>query len=80
MFFPALSVTEPNVVSRPLVEPEIIRTINLMTPRGRPHSPAVGAFVREARRFEWPDIVPPETLAQWDVTRREQRTIAAGAN
>ncbi len=76
-FFPALSVTEHGVISRPLVEPEIIRTINLVTPRGRPHSPAIGAFVQEARRFDWPDIVPPETLARWEVTRQEQRTIAA---
>jgi LysR family transcriptional regulator, hydrogen peroxide-inducible genes activator len=36
-----------------MVEPEIERSINLVTVRGRPHSPAVGAFVREAATFKW---------------------------
>ena len=79
-FFPALSVTEQGIVSRPLVDPEIIRTINLVTPRGRPHSPAVGAFVREARRYNWPDIVPEESLVQWQVTRKNQPTAAERMN
>ena len=39
---------------RPLVEPSFSRTIYLATVRGRPHSPAVGAFVQEARRYPWP--------------------------
>ena len=53
-FFPEFSVTDPGVVTRRLVEPEFVRTIMLLTVRGRPHSPAVGAFVREARNFPWP--------------------------
>lgn len=53
-FFPELCVTDPTLVTRRLVDPEFIRTINLVTVRGRPHSPAVGAFVQEARRFAWP--------------------------
>jgi hypothetical protein len=36
-----------------LVEPGYSRTIYLATVRGRPHSPAVGAFVQEARRYPW---------------------------
>jgi len=52
-FFPECAVTQPDIVKRPLVEPEISRTINLVTVRGRPHSPAVGAFVREAVRHKW---------------------------
>jgi len=39
---------------RPLVDPGYARTIYLATVRGRPHSPAVGAFVQEARRYPWP--------------------------
>jgi len=35
----------------------------------------VGAFVQEARRFDWPDIVPSETLTQWEVTRQQQRAL-----
>lgn len=53
-FFPEHSVTDPDLVVRPLIEPEYSRTIYLATVRGRPHSPAVGAFVREARRHNWP--------------------------
>ena len=50
-FFPEFAVTDPDVVVRELVEPEFKRTIYLTTMRGRPHSPAVGAFVREARAY-----------------------------
>jgi DNA-binding transcriptional LysR family regulator len=53
-FFPEFSVTDPDLVVRPLVDPSFNRTIYLATVRGRPHSPAVGAFVQEARRYPWP--------------------------
>jgi DNA-binding transcriptional LysR family regulator len=53
-FFPELSVTDPGLVTRRLVDPEFTRTIMLVTVRGRPHSPAVGAFVQQARVFKWP--------------------------
>ena len=53
-FFPELSVTDPGLVTRRLVDPEFVRTISLITVRGRPHSPAVGAFVQQARSFKWP--------------------------
>jgi len=53
-FFPELSVTDPALVTRRLVDPEFVRTISLVTVRGRPHSPAVGAFVQQARSFRWP--------------------------
>jgi DNA-binding transcriptional LysR family regulator len=53
-FFPEFSVTYPDLVVRPLVDPSFFRTVFLATVRGRPHSPAVGAFVQAARRFPWP--------------------------
>jgi DNA-binding transcriptional LysR family regulator len=53
-FFPEFCVTDPGLVLRRLVEPEYVRTIMLVTVRGRPHSPAVGAFVRQARAFKFP--------------------------
>jgi DNA-binding transcriptional LysR family regulator len=53
-FFPEFAVSDPDLVVRPLVEPSYSRTIYLATVRGRPHSPAVGAFVQESRRFPWP--------------------------
>lgn len=52
-FMPESSANHPGVVSRPLTDPELWRTVNLVTVRGRPHSPAVGAFVREVMRVKW---------------------------
>jgi DNA-binding transcriptional LysR family regulator len=53
-FFPEFCVTDSSLLTRPLIDPEFVRTISLVTVRGRPHSPAVGAFVAEASRFSWP--------------------------
>ncbi len=50
---PEFAVTMPGLVVRPLIDPEVVRTINVVTVRGRPHSPAVGAFVSECRRYPW---------------------------
>jgi DNA-binding transcriptional LysR family regulator len=44
----------PGIATRSLVEPEIARTISLVTVAGRRHSPAVGALVRLAHRHPWP--------------------------
>lgn len=53
-FFPELSVTDPGLVTRRLIGPEFTRTVMLVTVRDRPHSPVVGAFVEQARAFNWP--------------------------
>lgn len=53
-FFPEFGVTAQGLLTRPLIDPEMYRTINLVTVRGRPYSPAVGAFVREAKAYCWP--------------------------
>lgn len=47
-FIPEYAVTVSGLLTRPLIEPEVTRRINLVTVRGRPFSPAVGAFVRTA--------------------------------
>jgi LysR family transcriptional regulator, hydrogen peroxide-inducible genes activator len=52
-FMPQFCITDPGVVARPLIDPEFWRVVNLVTVRGRPHSPAVGALVREAMRVKW---------------------------
>ena len=52
-FIPEFSVTVQGLVTRPLIEPEVTRRISLVTVRGRPHSPAVGAFVRTAMMVDW---------------------------
>lgn len=53
-FIPENSLTVAGLQARPLIDPEVERQINLVTVRGRQHSPAVGAFVREAMSFRWP--------------------------
>ena len=50
---PEYAATLPGLAMRPLVEPEITRQVNLVSVRGRQHSLAVGAFVHEARRYNW---------------------------
>lgn len=52
-FFPESFVFPSDVAMRPLVEPEFSRTVSLVTVRGRPHSPAVGALVKATRSFGW---------------------------
>jgi DNA-binding transcriptional LysR family regulator len=54
-FFPENFAFPPDVAVRPLMSPEFARTVSLVTVRGRPHSPAVGAFVKAARSFAWPN-------------------------
>ena len=60
-FMSQYSITEQSdVVVRPLIEPEFWREVNLVTVRGRPHSPAIGALVREAMRTQWTgESAPP---------------------
>lgn len=55
-FFPEHYVFPADVVVRPIVSPEFTRTVSLVTVRGRPFSPAVGAFVKAARSFPWPGL------------------------
>ncbi len=57
-FMAESSVNYSGVVARPLIEPELWRDVNLVTVRGRPHSPAVGALVREAMRIKWHGASP----------------------
>jgi DNA-binding transcriptional LysR family regulator len=53
-FFPEFSTIPDDLPVRRLTEPTFDRKIQLVTVRGRPHSPAVGAFVRAARSHKWP--------------------------
>ena len=45
---PANAILVPGLESRRMVEPEFVRSVCVVTVRGRPHSPAVGALVRSA--------------------------------
>lgn len=53
-FMPECSVTLPELLQRPLVEPEVTRTISLVSMPGRQFSPATAAMVRAAHGFNWP--------------------------
>ncbi len=53
-FMPECSVTLPELLQRPLIEPEVSRTISLLSVPGRPYSPATAAMVRAAQSFRWP--------------------------
>ena len=52
-FLPEFCINHPGVVARAVVDPEFSREVNVVTVRGRMHSPAVGALVREAMRNTW---------------------------
>jgi DNA-binding transcriptional LysR family regulator len=43
----------PQLRTRPLVEPEVRREVSLVTTAGRRFTPAVEAFVRMARGYDW---------------------------
>lgn len=57
-FFPKYSISNPDVVARPLVNPEFWREVSLTTVKGRPYSRAVGALVHEAMRSAWLGDLP----------------------
>jgi DNA-binding transcriptional LysR family regulator len=53
-FMPEHSVTLPGLSQRPLVEPEVTRTVTAATMPGRAHAPATAAFLRATQGFAWP--------------------------
>ncbi len=50
---PEYSPLLPGLRTRPMVEPDIVRDVSLVTPGGRRHSPAAAAFVEAARAYDW---------------------------
>ncbi len=48
----------PEIVTRPVTEPTVSRTVSLVTVAGRRHTPAIDAFVRMAKRHDWPGQRP----------------------
>lgn len=52
-FAPGHLVRHTDVVAIPLIEPEFWREVSLVTVRGRPHSPSVGALVQVAMKTRW---------------------------
>ena len=60
---PARNAPYPGVAAPRLTEPDIVREIALVTPRGRPNAPAVGALVHEVMRVRWPGAPSPALAA-----------------
>ncbi len=52
-FVPEFSVVTPGVISRPLIKPEVIREISLVSIEGRSWSPAVETFTRAVQMYPW---------------------------
>ena len=76
-FMPQSCVKHPMVVARPIVDPEFWREVNLVTVRGRPHSPAVGALVKEAMRARW--LGRPAIAAEAERVRAAAELVPASA-
>ncbi len=52
-FMPEFSVTQGDVLARPLVDPPVSRTVALVHMPGRHFSPPAAAFARMARSYPW---------------------------
>jgi DNA-binding transcriptional LysR family regulator len=55
-FIPEYTPVIPGVVTRPVVDPEVTRTIHIVTIAGRRFSPAVAAFVNAVAKHKWPAL------------------------
>jgi len=74
-FMPENAAKHPGIVALPVTEPEFWRKVNLVTVRGRPYSPGVGALVREAMRKKWfGNKAIAARLAEENLGKRSQAT------
>lgn len=70
-FLPEYAITHAGVVALPVGDPPLQRTVDIVTVRGRRHTAALGALIREARRVNWTSVngavtqstSPPNDLA-----------------
>ncbi len=46
-------IMQPGLHKRPLVEPEVVREVSLVTVAGRRFSPAVATVVRGIKLYQW---------------------------
>jgi DNA-binding transcriptional LysR family regulator len=61
-FMPEFSAILPGLLTRPICDPPVSRTIHLATVAGRRFSPAVATFIKAIDRYQWPSRA--ETLAE----------------
>ncbi len=55
-FIPEYTPVIAGLVTRPVVEPDVTRTIHIVTVAGRRFSPAVAAFVKAVGKHQWPAL------------------------
>lgn len=55
---PRSLAAQPELQSRPLVDPAICRTVSVVTRRGRLHTPVVAFFVDLCNRMDWESVQP----------------------
>jgi DNA-binding transcriptional LysR family regulator len=56
-FIPEYSAVVPGVQVRPVVDPQVLRDVCLVSVAGRRFSPAVSSFVNAVKAYEWPDAM-----------------------
>ena len=61
-FMPEYSVFAPGLLTRRVVDPEVVREVSVVTVAGRRFSPAVAAFVRAIKAYPWPVLGPNPEL------------------
>jgi LysR family hydrogen peroxide-inducible transcriptional activator len=61
-FMPEYSAVLPGLLTRPICNPPVSRTIHLATVAGRRFSPAVATFIKAIDRYQWPNRA--ETVAE----------------
>jgi LysR family transcriptional regulator, hydrogen peroxide-inducible genes activator len=54
-FLPEFCSTVPGVISRPVIDPPVQRTVSLVTVSGRRWSSPLSAFVKAVRQYRWPE-------------------------
>lgn len=52
-FMPEYLPTLPGLVTRPVIDPEVVRTVQLVTVAGREHSPGLKAFLKAVTAHDW---------------------------
>lgn len=62
-YIPEFAATVDGLVTRRLVDPEVHRTVKVVTVRGRPHAPAVAAFLAAAKSYAWMQSSAPSIPA-----------------
>jgi DNA-binding transcriptional LysR family regulator len=62
-FIPEYSATHPGLALRPVVEPEVVREVAMVTVAGRRWSKPVATFIQALRHHRWPEAEVEEAAA-----------------